>query len=207
MKPGNGHYYFSTLISNVLLMKEERYLLEQLKHGNKEAFSLLFNKYYKDLVLFGGNFLRDKVRSEDIVQTIFLKLWSDREALEIETSLKSFLLKSVKNACLDELRHKQVVREHESYSEIFGDIDNLDTEQYILFSDLQSQLKDGLDKLPEVYRTAFEMHRFEGLKYKEIAQKLDVSERTVEVRIGKALGLLRNHLKEFFVAVFILFFR
>jgi len=186
-------------------MNEERYLLVELKRGNKNAFSLLFQKYYKDLVLFGGNFLRDKVRCEDVVQTVFLKLWSDKETLEIETSLKSFLLKSVKNGCLDELRHKQVIREHESYTEIFGDVDSLDTEQYVLFSNLQDHLHDALDKLPEVCRVAFEMNRFEGLKYKEIAKRLEVSERTVEVRIGKAIGLLRCYLEEFFIAALALF--
>lgn len=184
-----------------LIMKEEHYLLVELKRGNKEAFSILFQRYYKDLVLFGGNFLRDKVRCEDIVQSVFLRLWADKEELKIETSLKSFLLKSVRNGCLDELRHRQVVREHESYSEIFGDLDDLDTEQYILFSDLQTHLNDALIKLPEVCREAFEMNRFEGLKYKEIAQKLEVSERTIEVRIGKAIGLLRFYLKEFFITI------
>jgi len=185
-------------------MKEEHYLLEELRQSNREAFSLLFQKYYKDLVLFGGNFLHDKVRCEDIVQTVFLKLWTDRETLGIEISLKSFLLRSVRNGCLDELRHQQVVREYESYSEIFGDMDNLDTEQYILYSDLETHLNDSLDKLPAVCREAFEMNRFNGLKYKEIAQKLEVSERTVEVRIGKAIGLLRFHLKEFFVTIIVL---
>ncbi|MDP4240147.1 MAG: RNA polymerase sigma-70 factor [Bacteroidota bacterium] len=182
-------------------MNEEQYLLVALKQGNREAFSLLFRKYYKDLVLFGGNFLGDKVRSEDIVQTVFLKLWTDRENIEIETSLKSFLLRSVRNGCLDELRHRQVIREHESYTEIFGNVDHLDTEHYILFSDLQAHLNVALEKLPETCREAFEMNRVEGLKYKEIAQRLDVSERTVEVRIGKAIGLLRQYLKEFFVAI------
>jgi len=69
-------------------MKEEHYLLVELKQGNKEAFSLIFQKYYKDLVLFGGSLLRDKFQCEDIVQNVFLKLWRNRETLEIETSLK-----------------------------------------------------------------------------------------------------------------------
>lgn len=184
-------------------MNEEHYLLDELKRGNKEAFTLLFRRYYKDLVLFGGNFLRDKVRCEDIVQAIFLKLWSDREKLEVETSLKSYLLRSVQNSCLDEIRHSQVVHEHESYAAAFDVSDNLDTENYILYSDLKDQLDVALSKLPKVCREAFEMNRFEGLKYKEIAQCLNVSERTVEVRIGKAIGLLRGHLKEFFVVLLI----
>jgi RNA polymerase sigma-70 factor (ECF subfamily) len=185
-------------------MIEESYLLIELKSGNKEAFSLLFRKYYMDMVLFGGNYLHDRERCEDIVQNVFFKLWSDKEKLEITTSLKSFLMKSVKNGCLDELRHRQVIREYESYSEIFGDMDDLQTEKYILYSDLHDHLDEALKKLPEVCRIAFEMNRFEGLKYKEIAQQLEVSERTVEVRIGKAIGLLRKYLKDFFILLFIL---
>lgn len=186
-------------------MTNEHFLIEELNKGNKKAFSLLFNKYYKDLVLFGGNFLPNQNLCEDIVQTVFLKLWRERESLEIETSLKSFLLRSVQNNCLDELRHKGVVREHESYSMVFDLSENLDTENYVLFSDLQDQLKKAIAKLPEVCREAFEMNRLEGLKYREIAEKLSVSERTVEVRIGKALGLLRLYLKEFLTAIFLLF--
>lgn len=190
---------------NALNLKmEEQTLLIELKKGNKQAYSLLFNKYYKDLVLFGGNFLPNKSFCEDIVQNVFLKLWRDRESIEIETSLKSFLLRSVQNSCLDELRHKGVVREHESYSSTFSASDNIDTENYVLYSDLHNHLNEALSKLPESCREAFEMNRLEGLKYREIAEKLNVSERTIEVRIGKALSLLRSHLKEFFVTLFIL---
>ena len=178
---------------------DEQTLLFELKEGSKRAYSLLFNKYYKDLVLFGGNFLLDKNHCEDIVQNIFLKLWKDRESLEIQTSLKSFLLRSVQNSCLDELRHKKVVRDHELYSLTFGSYDSIDTENYILYSDLKDKLDEALHSLPEVCRIAFQMNRLEGLKYREIAIELNVSERTVEVRIGKALSLLRDHLKEFFV--------
>jgi len=77
-------------------MKEENYLLVELKNGNKVAFTLIFHQYYRDLVIFAGNYLQNKERCEDIVQSVFLKLWSDREILVIEISLKSFLLKSVK---------------------------------------------------------------------------------------------------------------
>ena len=114
-------------------------------------------------------------------------------------------MRSVQNSCLDELRHKTIIREHESYSLSFGALDDMDTDNYVLFSDLQLHLEVALQKLPVVCREAFEMNRLEGLKYREIAEKLNVSERTVEVRIGKALALLRNHLKEFFMAFLLIF--
>ncbi|MCH3984780.1 MAG: RNA polymerase sigma-70 factor [Prevotella sp.] len=182
---------------------EEQFLLNELNKGNKDVFSLLFEKYYKDLVLFAGNILQDKECCEDIVQNIFVKLWENRKTLMIETSLKSFLLTSVKNGCLDELRHRKTVKDHETYVSHSGWTD-MNTEDYVLYSNLKSHLDEALIKLPEVCREAFAMNRFEGLKYKEISEKLGVSERTVEVRIGKAIGLLRIYLKDFLIVIFII---
>lgn len=188
------------------LMNEELNLLDKVRQGDQEAFSLLFKIYYKDLVLFGGTLLPNRVICEDIVQSIFLKLWNERSQLQIETSLKSYLLKAVRNSCLDEIRHRNIVIEHESYVLSTHPLNDINTENYILYSDLQRHLSIALQKLPETYRAAFEMNRLEGLKYREIAAKLNVSERTIEVRISKALELLRIYLKDFFI-IMILYFQ
>lgn len=177
--------------------QQENFLLSALRQDNKEAFSLLFQKYYTDLVLFCGNFVRDKSSCEDIVQSIFLKLWNDRKNIRIETSLKSYLLRAVRNSCFDEFRHLEIVRQYESDPD-HSVLDSYDTENYILYSDLSAHLQQALDQLPAAYREAFEMNRFEGLKYREIAVRLNVSERTVEVRVSKALEMLRKLLKDFY---------
>jgi RNA polymerase sigma-70 factor (ECF subfamily) len=179
-------------------MPDELYWIAELKQGNKHAFSLLFTTYYKDMVLFGGNFLPDQATCEDMVQSIFSKLWSERAMLSVETSLKSYLLKAVRNACLDEIRHRNIMQEHESHVASCGVSDDLtDTENYILYSDLQKHLHHALERMPKAYREAFELNRFEGLTYREIAEKLNVSERTVEIRISKAIDFLRKQLREF----------
>lgn len=181
-----------------LELSQEQYLLSEIKVDNKEAFSLIFQSYYLDLVLFAGNFIHSKQVCEDIVQSVFLRLWNDRTNIQIEISLKSFLLKAVRNSCLDEFRHLEVVRQYEvDYENSI--LNSYDTENYILYSDLYDHLYRALEQIPELYREAFMMNRFEGLKYKEIAKKLNVSERTVEVRVSKTLGLLRKQLKDFFV--------
>lgn len=182
---------------------EEQYLIARIKQGDKEVFSYLFRRYYKDLVLFGGTILPDQESCEDIVQSVFLKLWKEHATIEINSSLKSYLLKAVRNGCLDQIRHSHVMREHESYVLEYKIAENLDTEKYILYSDLNTHLQQALRQLPEPYREAFELNRLEGMKYREIAEKLNVSERTVEVRIGKALELLRKALKEFLMGLFI----
>ena len=178
--------------------QQEYFVMSALRQDSKEAFSLLFQTYYTDLVLFCGNFIKDKDSCEDIVQSIFLKLWNDRKNIQIEISLKSYLLKAVRNSCLDEFRHIEIVRQYETE---FGSsaLDNYDTENYILYSDLYAHLSRALEKIPDLYKEAFVLNRFEGLKYREIAEKLNVSERTVEVRVIKTLDLLRKQLKDFFI--------
>ena len=94
---------------------DDRFLVIALKQDDKQAFTRLFHAYYKDLVLFGGTYIPEKSTCEDIVQNIFLKLWNDRKSLVIENSLKSYLLKAVRNYCLDELRHRRIIDEHIAY--------------------------------------------------------------------------------------------
>jgi RNA polymerase sigma-70 factor (family 1) len=188
---------------------DEELLLERLKLDDVGAFSILFDKYYKDLVLFAGSFLRvPEMRvCEDIVQDIFVKIWENRKTITIIVSLRVYLLQSVKNACVDELRHRQVVEEHLHYETKMmaaGDL-VVDVENYILHSELESHLEVALSKLPPLYREVFEMNRFRNMKYQQIARELSVSVRTVEVRVGKAIALLRRYLKDFLVSLMFYF--
>lgn len=183
----------------------EQSLLVELRTGKESAFSSIFSFYYRDLVLFAGNFIKDMAVCEDIVQNIFLKLWDNRRDFEIGISLKSYLLKSVQNSCMDEIRHRKVVEEHFAYSYRSGVLDSYDTENYILYSDLNEKLQQALSLLPEKERKTFELSRFEKLKYHEIAVKLGVSERTVEVRVSKAIRMLRILLRDYFIFIIVFF--
>jgi RNA polymerase sigma-70 factor (ECF subfamily) len=179
-------------------------LLQLVRGGDKDAFALIFRSFYKDLVLFGCTFLTEKADCEDIIQGVFLHLWENRQTLEINSSLKSFLLRSVRTACLDHIRHRAIIRKHEDYSLIISELNDEETGNYVLYSDLQCHFDEALTKMPERLRETFEMHRTEGLKYREIAERLKVSERTVEVRISKAIELLRKYLKEFLSIIIIM---
>ena len=149
-------------------------------------------------MLFAGTILPDrKELCEDIVQNVFTDLWNRRNERVIKTSIKGFLLQSVRNGCLDELRHDGVVRVHAEYM-AFSRIDrHWETEEYILHSDLENRLRKGLDRLPEECRNIFILRRIKGLKNKEIATELQLSERTVEERMAKALKFLRHFLSDF----------
>lgn len=175
----------------------ERLLIEKLNRGDSDAFSEIFRAYYKDLLMFAFSFLKELPGSEEIVQDTFLKLWEDRAKIDIKSSLKSILLKSVQNRCIDWYRHKKIIRNHADSALINEPIFDFNTDNYILWSELNGLVESAVLRMPAKSREAFEMNRNEGLKYNEIAEKLSVSVRTVEVRISKALEILRNELKDF----------
>jgi RNA polymerase sigma-70 factor, ECF subfamily len=183
----------------------EHLLLEQLRSGSKEAFSIIFAKYYNDLVSFSSSITRDTDVAEEIVQNTFVKFWEGREALAISTSLKSYLLKTVQNGSIDWLRHLKIRSYYANDLLEKPEIFENNTEQYILWSELQNHLEDALSTLPPDVAQTFRMSRFDGLKYAEIAVKLGVSVRTIEVRVSKALEILREHLKDFLFVIILLF--
>ena len=175
----------------------ETMLLEKLKNDDQSAFTIIFTKYYQDLVQFSYNYTRNQDASEEIVEEVFLKLWENRKFLVIHSSLKSFLLKTVQNRSIDNLRHATITHKYASLVLEHPLLSENDTENYILHSELEANFKHALDKIPAQFAEAFRMSRIESLNYKEIAQKLNVSVRTVEVRVSKALSLLKEELKDF----------
>jgi RNA polymerase sigma-70 factor (family 1) len=177
----------------------EKALISRINKGDSSAFSCVFSAYYKDLVLFSFRFTNELNSSEEIVQETFIRLWEEHKSLNITVSLKSYLLVTIKNKSIDWLRHKKIIQKHNEYALKNSPRINLETESYVLYSELQEQIDSALARLPQELSEAFRMNRFKGLKYAEIAELLDVSVRTVEVRIGKALHLLRNYLKDYFI--------
>jgi RNA polymerase sigma-70 factor (ECF subfamily) len=179
----------------------DRLLLEKVKKGDTNAFSLIFTAYYRDLSIFACHFTNSTDIAEEIVQDIFVLFWGNRTSLQITTSLKSYLLKTVQNRCFDWKRHQKV---RDNYSEKIlanSAVSENDTENYILYSELENRIEQALGELPNEYAVAFRMNRYEGLTYPEIAEKAGVSVRTIEVRMGKALQILREKLKEFLIAI------
>lgn len=184
----------------------ERDLLQKLSKGSEAAFSVLFTHYYADLVLFAGSWLKGEQEAcEDMVQEVFLRLWSDRaEAAGID-SLKSFLLKAVQNRCISYLRHKQIESKYAGLAAVTMSTVSRETEHYILYSELRERLDEALEILSPVQRKCFEMSRFEGVKQTEIAKELNVSLRTVELRLSEALQILQEQLKDYFTICLLLF--
>ena len=172
----------------------EKILLEKFAKGDQNAFCSIFEAYYKNLVMFAYSFTKNSDDAEDAVQEVFIRLWEKRHDLNLTGSLKSYLLKSVQNYCLDEIRSRNT-REHFANEMELEPLYINEVEDYLLYTDLLNQLDDLLAKMPDEVAQTFRLNRFDGFKYQEIARQLKVSVRAVESRISKALQILHKTLK------------
>jgi len=172
-------------------------LISKIREGDYLSFTRIFTTYYQDLVIFASGFIHDRDNAEEIVQDTFVRLWEEHESLQVNVAIRSYLLKMVQNRCIDWYRHQKIKQKHsESVLETTSHI-VYDTDNYILHSELERLIANALEKMPEAISDAFRMNREKGLKYHEIATIHGVSVRTIEVRIGKALNLLRNYLEDY----------
>lgn len=135
--------------------------------------------------------------AEEVVQQLFLKFWEKRELLQVGTSMKAYLYKGVYNDSLNLLKHQKVKLKYQDYTLHTADHLSDPASAKIELGELELKLREALNELPEQCRTIFQLSRFEELKYREIAEKLNISIKTVENQMGKALRLLRAKLADF----------
>jgi RNA polymerase sigma-70 factor (ECF subfamily) len=159
------------------------------------AFEDLFKNNFKALHAYACSLLKDTDVAQEVVQTVFLKLWERRGQLDIHTSARAYLYRAVYHDSLNHLKHQQVKQRYmmENSRDMNNRYDHTDTHA----KELRRQLQVAMDQLPEKCRTIFQMSRFEDLKYQEIADRLGISLKTVEGHMGKALRILRLRLAEF----------
>ncbi len=173
---------------------QDQTLLAAFQKGDQQAFDALFRTWYAPLCRYAARLLDgDMDDAEDVVQQTFIKLWEQRETLPIQFSVKAYLYKMVHNRSLNRLRDAQTRRRHSEISVSFGN----DMAPPVEVSDLQTRLHAALEQLPTECRRIFELSRFEELKYREIADQLNISIKTVETQMGKALRIMRVHLAEY----------
>lgn len=137
--------------------------------------------------------------AEDLVQQTFIKLWERRTQLDVAWSLKAYLYKTVHNACLNRIRSKQVQSKYLEFNAL--QLNTMHTQPDDTSPELTERLQKAMDLLPPQCRLIFELSRFEDLKYREIADQLGISIKTVETQMGKALRLMRLQLADYLVTV------
>ena len=182
-------------------MKNDAYIenlfLRVAFNDDQQAFKELFFEFYPALCVYAEGFTDCNETGKDLVQDTFLKIWKDRKRIVITSSFRNFLVTSVKNACLDYLRKQSL---HQSYAEKQNRSSHLpdSPEEIYTLKELEDLINRALDKLPDNIRQAFEMSRFKDMTYDQIAGKMQISSKTVESYISKALVLLRIELKDYF---------
>jgi len=173
-------------------------IAEKIKSGDINAFETVFREYYAPLTLYASGMLKDRDQAEEIVQDFFYNFWKNREKTTIETSLKSYLFQSIRNKVLKHIRHENVKQKYASHvlDQSMGEQAHIPMSDYEL-KELENMVNKVLDRLPDHCSLIFKMSRFEGLKYREIAEKLSISVKTVEVNMSKALNEFRNELRAY----------
>ncbi len=171
---------------------------------SKADFEKLFNDHYSNLCAYANNFLKDVDASEEVIQEVLFKLWTNRENLVISSSIQSYLFRAVRNASLNVLKHVNIREDYKIQHEYERD-DELSSEDEMIVSELDQKIRAAIDQLPIERKKVFILSRYDGLKYKEIAEKLNISVSTVENQMVKALKFLRTELKDYLPWIIIFF--
>jgi len=173
-----------------------------IRTGDQKAFEILFSIYFARLNDFARNVVRDDVISQDIVQEVFVKVWENRVQIE-SLNLEAFLFRLVRNRCIDYIKHLKVVNNRmqeiqisSKYEELYR-IDFIGNEPYVLIEEeLKTKIEKTIQNLPERCREVFILSRLDGLKNKEIAEKLDINIKNVERHLTRALQSFRKNFSE-----------
>jgi len=180
------------------VLENEEIIVNRLRNKDKAAFELVFNAHFAVLVSYAHRFLDYREEAEEVVQDVFVKFWDKCDELDPGSSVKSYLSRSVHNTCLNHLKHQKVKDAYKQH--VINYLENsfeIEIEQKNS-DELRSKILQEIDKLPPRCSEIFKLSRVDGLKYQEIADHLDISVKTVEVQMGKALKILReklSHLK------------
>jgi len=175
-------------------MFDEKEILNDLSNGDREAFNLLYLLYAPNLENFVTNMIKNRQSAEDIVHNIFLKIWDKRNTIYQIDSFKQYVFKMAKNAIYDlfdhdlvKVRYKQNMKQT---PQLYISYNNMQEE--IEANDLSLLIDIAINKMPNKRRTVFLLSRKEGLSHKEIAEKLNISTKTVENHITQAISEIRE---------------
>ncbi|MGE4586493.1 MAG: RNA polymerase sigma-70 factor [Mangrovibacterium sp.] len=179
-------------------------LILSLKNGDESAFRSVFLLYFEPLVLFARAYVADEETAKDMVQDVFSRFWQRRLSLQKQTRLKAYLYQATRNHCLNylkrikvEARYEKQVRDH--HRDLLLNLEALSHLEFgtVTVNELQASLEQAVCRLPGKCREVFELSRYDGMKNEEIARELNISLKTVEGHITRALKQLKDQLKPF----------
>lgn len=184
--------------------EEELHLIHSLKSGDNQAYKYIYDHHYTLLCKIAYEFLKDDFLSETIVDDAIFHLWEIRETVNITTSLRSYLVQAVRNRCINYLnleREKREVRfsvidqQNEWINSVFSSVDY--PLARLLENELEQEIKNAIERLPDECRIVFQKSRFEEKRYEEIAGELGISVNTVKYHIKNAISRLNADLNRY----------
>lgn len=176
---------------------DEHALIKELKNRNQTVFDYIFINYYSSLCAFANKYLESRELAEDVVQDFFVNFWIEGSRLEIKSSLKSYLYASIRNRCLDWHKHRNSSEKYRKF--ILSGIaeSGPNEEEMATESELRVAVYNALQKCSPRSREIFTLSRIDGLSNQQIADRLGLSKRTVELQISNALKTLKSVLSDF----------
>lgn len=183
-------------------------LVFALQNSNEVVFENIFRDYYERLCNYANTMTNDMDEAEEIVQNTFLILWERRMGIDIHTSLKSYLYQAVHNTCLNRIKHNRVKQIHHDHVRNTAENYTYSGSDQLIGKELETQVNNAIASLPPQCQAVFKLSRFENLTYAEISEQLQISVKTVENHMGKALRIMRDKLKDYLpLVLFWIFFR
>jgi RNA polymerase sigma-70 factor (ECF subfamily) len=173
----------------------------------KKKFEGLFREHFAGLCYFARKYTGDLDSAREIVHTVFIKVWENRSEFDWNKPVKSYLFTSVYNRSMNYIRDNRKFLRHEDAL-----LQNLSTDEsaysdHLETAELEEKIRKSLLKLPDKCRQIFELSRFEGKKYSEIAIHLNISVKTVETQMSKALQILKTELRDYLYVMFFIFLK
>ena len=186
---------------------DDKELVALLKSGDKRAYQLLFEKYASKIYHFSLSYLANEADSEELVQDVFLKLWEKRAALDETQNIKAYVFKIAINSIYDFIRRKNIKNAFNDFVKNRAETNTSNnTWETVVLNELQLLLDELISKMPEQRRNIFHLSKINGLTNDEIAEKLNLSKRTVENQLYRAILFLKSNLKNQSLTLLLFFY-
>ena len=177
------------------ILYSDKELMQEIKADNMLAFDVLYKKYCKRVYKFGYSILKSPEESENLMQDVFLNLWENRHKVEKDSSIKSYVFTITYNSAISIIRKKARESEFIEYLKSMQEINEEEPVNIELeYNELTNKLDEIIKALPQRQKEVYLLHKVEGLKYKEIAERLNISENTIENHMSRALKIIREKL-------------
>lgn len=188
------------------ILNSDEKLMKEIKADNMFAFDMLYKKYSKRLYKFSFSILKSQEESENIVQDVFLHLWENRNKIEKDSSIQYYIFTIAYNSSISIIRKKALESQFIEYLKSIQDLSQESVNVEIEYNELTKKLDDIINHLPDRQREVYLLHKKEGLKYQEIAERLNISVNTIENHMSRALKTIREKLGSYSIVAILIWY-